>query len=243
MAKTKSKVLAFSSDWHFNHYDYDTKRGIITFERNQFDNIKQHDQAIVKFCEHWSERWAADSEFWFLGDFGDLSYLWVFDLFAYQGIKIHFLLGNHDHKEDIDKIKKHVDYVHEYPVFLSQKLVVSHFPVAVYEDTINIHGHLHSSKLQDINHINANIHVAQYQPIDQNKIAAVWSKLPKFNRRFLYEPWANDYKFIQKKEDVIMDYDGNIDLSASRLLQKLNSDNRQEKNDPYNPYTGGLNVR
>lgn len=227
MAKTKSKVLAFSSDWHFNHYDYEQQRGIITFERTQFNTIEEHDQAIINFCRHYAEFWAPESEFWFLGDFGDLSYLYVFNFFRSNGIKVHFILGNHDKQEDIDYISNFVDYIYEYPIFLSQKLVVSHFPIAVYKDTINIHGHLHGSKLQDINHINASIHVANYKPIEQNNLAAVFAKLPKFNRRFLYEPWANDYQFTQDKEDVIMDKDGRIDLSASRLLQKINTDCRK----------------
>lgn len=35
-----------------------------------------------------------------------------------------------------------------------------------------------------------------------------------------------------------MDYDGKIDLSASRLLQKLNTERRIQEKDSYQPYHG-----
>ena len=97
---------------------------------------------------------------------------------------------------------------------------------------------MHSAKLQDINHVCASIHVANYHPITDKHLDSIFVKLPKFNRRFLYEPWANDYQFIQPKEDVIMDYSGNIDLSASRLLQKFNTDRRFSEGLNYLPYHG-----
>ena len=58
--------------------------------------------------------------------------------------------------------------------------------------------------------------------------------------RFLYEPYAEMYKFTQPKEDVIMDKNGRIDLSASRLLQRINTEKRKQENNPYIPYCGGL---
>lgn len=243
MAKTP--MIYFSSDWHFGHStqyinkDGEQKfRGIIDFERHQFKTIQEHDDYLIELLTSWSEKWVAGSTLWFLGDFGNTDYLWVFDMFAKKGIETHFILGNHDKAEDISKIVMYCDYVHEYPVFISQKLVLSHYPVAVYEDSINVCGHLHGSKLKDDNHIIASIHVANYKPISEKQINATFSKLPKFNRRFLYEPYAADYVFTQPKADVLMDKNGRIDLSASRLLMKL----RQEQHpiQGYNPYTGGI---
>lgn len=34
------------SDTHYGHYDSIQKRGIITFERTQFQTIQEHDDAI-----------------------------------------------------------------------------------------------------------------------------------------------------------------------------------------------------
>jgi len=231
-------VRYFISDCHFNHWNEKAKEGIITFERTNFSFIGEHDMAIVNMIHNLCKKLKPGDEVWNLGDFGSLHFLFTSNLIRETGAKSYFIYGNHDKLEDLDTFKKYFDQVYRYPVYLSQKLVVSHFPVAVWPDSINIHGHLHSAKLQDINHVCASIHVANYHPITEKHLDSIFAKLPKFNRRFLYEPWANNYHFIQPKEDVIIDYDGNIDLSASRLLQKLNTERRIQEENNYQPYHG-----
>lgn len=228
----------FISDCHFNHWNEQTQRGIISFERNNFSSIGEHDMAIVNMIHKLCKKLKPNDEVWNLGDFGSLKFLFISNLIRETGAKSYFVYGNHDKLENLEVFEKYFDQVYCYPIYLSQKLVVSHFPVAVYSDTINVHGHTHNAKLQDINHVCASIHVANYQPITDKNLDTIFSKLPNFTRRFLYEPWASDYQFIQPTEDVIIDPNGVIDLSASRLLQRLNTIRRiQEKND-YQPYHG-----
>ena len=226
----------FLSDLHLDHWD--GYKGIITFERTCFPDIKTHNQTIIDMIVQLTNKLKPEDEVWNLGDFGSLDYLYLSDMIRDTGAKSIFLYGNHDKQENLSLFKQHFDEVYLYPVYLSQKLVVSHYPVAVWNDSVNVCGHLHGAKLQTSNHICASIHVANYQPISDNHINAIFSKLPKFTRRFLYEPWANDYRFIQPKEDVIMDPNGNIDLSASRLLQRINTEKRKLNNNSYQPYNG-----
>lgn len=226
----------FISDLHFGHYY--NGRGIITFERTQFKTIEEHDGYIEAVISKLCRKLQPGDEVWNLGDFGSLTKLYTVDWIKATGAKAYFLYGNHDRQSDLSQFEHYFDQVFLYPVYLSQKLVISHYPVAVYPDSVNICGHLHGAKLQDINHVCASIHVANYQPITDKSLNTIFSKLPKFTRRFLYEPWANDYQFIQPKEDVIMDPNGNIDLSASRLLQKTNTDRRIQEKDSYQPYHG-----
>lgn len=228
----------FISDLHFGHYSFYTNKGITTFERTQFKSIAEHDDYLGKVLINLSRKLTAFDEVWNLGDFGCIDRLGTMDLLRQTGAKVYFVYGNHDKQSDRWQFERHFDQVFLYPVYLSQKLVVSHYPVAVWPDSVNVCGHLHGAKLQTPNYICASIHVANYQPISDNHINTVFSKLPKFTRRFLYEPWANDYKFIQPKEDVIMDPNGNIDLSASRLLQRINTEKRKLNNDSYQPYNG-----
>lgn len=228
----KTPQTYYSSDWHFSHTD------IINFERTQFSCIEDHDKYLVDTINKWADTWAPGSTLWFLGDFGNPEFLWVFDLLKIRGMKINFLFGNHDRAENFQDLKYYVDNIYQYPIYLSQKLVVSHYPVAIYKDQINICGHLHGAKLADDNHIIASVHVANYQPISQKYLEAKFSRIAKFNRRFLYEPFANDYLFTQPKEDVIMDKDGRIDLAASRVLQRFNTEKRKAENNSYQPYCG-----
>lgn len=157
----------------------------------------------------------------------------MFQLFNERKVNTNFILGNHDSAADIPEIEKYVNHVYQYPVYLSNKLVASHEPVNVWENCVNVHGHLHSSVLDSLNYINASVHVANYKMITEQNIAGRFSQLPKWNMRFLYEPYAEMYKFTQPKEDIVMDRNGRIDVSASRLLMKLNRD------DPHK-YKGGI---
>lgn len=246
MAKNKAPQTYFSSDWHMSHYtQWISKtgelqhRGIIDFERHQFKTIQEHDDFIVDMVTKWAESWTPGSTLYYLGDFGNLQYLWLFDVLRSAGMRVVFVFGNHDSESDYDEIAAHVDKIYKYPVYLSKKLVISHEPVAVYEDTVNVHGHLHGARLKDKNYLNASLHVADYKPISINQVNSVFSNLPKYTRRFLFEPYAGDMVFTQPKEDVIMDKSGRIDLSASRLLLKLKAEERVRNGDPYRPYVGG----
>ena len=206
----------FISDLHMGHLS------VINFERTDFSNIEDHDNYIANFINNLAKKLKPGDEVWNLGDYGSIDYLYLTDWIRQAGAKAYYVYGNHDQQSNLPQFEKYFDQVFLYPIFLSQKLVVSHFPVAVYPDTINVHGHLHGSELSDLNHVNASIHVAHYRPITDHNLSSIYSELPKFTRRFLYEPWAADHRFTQPKDDVIMDPNGNIDLSASRLWQKLN---------------------
>ena len=212
----------FISDLHFGHYHNGC--GIITFERTQFNTIEEHDLHVEAMIRTLCRKLKPGDEVWNLGDFGSLTKLYTTDWIKATGAKAYFLYGNHDRQSDIAQFEHYFDQVFFYPVYLSQKLVVSHCPVAVFPDTINIHGHLHGAKLFPINYVNASIHVINYSPFSEKNLDSKFAQLPKFTRRFMYEPFASWYQFTQPKEDVIMDPNGIIDLSASRLLQKINTD-------------------
>lgn len=209
----------FISDPHFNHYKND--RGIITFERLQFETIKDHDKYLMDCFVEWAKKLKPTDEFWVLGDWGDADYLYLLDMFQ---CKTYFVYGNHDALADKEKFEDYFDVVYEYPVYLSNKLVVSHIPVAVFEDQINVHGHLHGAVLDSPNYICCSMHVANYKLISDQHINGQFGKLPKYNRRFLWEPFAHMMKFLQKRSEVVMDKNGRIDLAASRVLQKLGKD-------------------
>lgn len=202
----------FTSDPHFGH------KNVIVFERTRFKTPEEHDVYLLQQYMSWAKKLKKDDELYVLGDWGDTFYLWIMTQFKCKTI---FVYGNHDKQADKPLFAKAFDEVHEYPIWLSNKLVVSHIPVAVWEDTVNIHGHLHGSVLDSNNYINCSIHVADYGLISEKKISSNFSKIPTYDRRFLWEPFADLYKFTQPKEDAVYNKDCRIDLSASRVIQKM----------------------
>ena len=119
------------SDTHFGDYDLHTKRGVITFERTQFNDIYEHDNFVQNMILNIAKKIKPGDEFWHLGDFGKLDNLAIIEAINSAGGISHFILGNHDAAADISKFEKYFQYVHQYPVYLSKKLVLSHEPVGV----------------------------------------------------------------------------------------------------------------
>lgn len=221
-----------SSDWHFNHSNDKNTGGILKFERgDKFTTIQEHDKYIVELIRKWLKKLTKDDIFYFLGDFGRPTNETIAELGAIFGearCKTVAIRGNHDHESETAQLKQLFDKVYDYPIWISHRIVLSHFPCAVWKDQLNIHGHLHSSTLDSPNHLCASLHVANYQSINNHVADGRLGNLPKYNRRFLWEPWADKYRFTQKKEDVVYDKDRKIDLSASRLLQHLKQDGKIE---------------
>ena len=211
----------YVSDFHFSH------NAVLNFERGQkFETIQQHDKFLVDLCTSWAKKMAEGSTLWFLGDFGNPEYLWVFNLFKAQNIEVNFIRGNHDGDEHRALMPQYVDNFYEYPQYISHKLVLGHHPQNVWGDQICCHGHLHSAVLDSPNFINANIHVHHYTPVTDKEIQSRFSKIDRYTRKFLEEPYISMYRFTQEKKDCIYDTQGRIDLSASRMLQKILRDKK-----------------
>lgn len=76
-----------------------------------------------------------------LGDVGDLE---VWDNIWKKGKRPHEVLiaGNHD--KGIDELSRHFDEVYEGPLFVAEKLLLSHEPVMNIDWCMNVHGHDHN---------------------------------------------------------------------------------------------------
>lgn len=222
-----------TSDSHLSHSNKDgISGGILKFERGKrFANIQEHDEFIIQCWDSWMTKAdKRDGEFWFLGDFGKPSEE-LFDkikrVFDAHTCRKCAIFGNHDGELEQDMMNQLFDYTSKYPVYISKRVVLSHEPAPVWENTfLNVHGHTHASYLAGNSYLCASIHVANYQPITSERIASRLGKLDKYDTRFLWEPWADKYIFTKDKKDVIKYKSGRVDLSASRLLHYLNHDER-----------------
>ena len=219
--------LFITSDFHFGH-----KKILETERFARFKTIENHDEFIVKFFEDICRKMKQEDTFWFLGDFGRPSeeHIKRMERAASETYgKCLAILGNHDKEEEQELMDQIFDHVYDVPQFVSRRLVLSHEPFPQMAPVLNISGHLHGSTLDLTNYLCASIHVANYQPITSQRIQSQLGKMDKWNMKFLYEPWADKYKFTQKKPEVIMDANKRIDLAASRALQRLKQQEEQGK--------------
>ncbi len=210
------------SDTHFGH------ENILRFERrNQFKTIEEHDETILRVWEKCLRKLKRTDTFYFLGDFcargKEPFYIDKLLLPMNEApCKKVMIMGNHDKDIDKELLYGLFDEVYDYPIYISNRVVLSHFPCAVYDSQVNVHGHTHGMELYDANHICASVHVNRYAPVSSQTVESTVGKVSNWSTRFLYEPWAADYKLTQSHSDVIADADHRIDLSASRLNRRLN---------------------
>lgn len=219
--------FVISSDWHFNHFNDENTDGILKFERgSKFATIQEHDKYIVELIRKWFKKLTKDDTFYFLGDFGRPNREIFYELlriFADAKCQTVAIRGNHDGEAETVQMGQLFDEVHDYPIYISDRIILSHRPhVEIDQSVLNISGHLHGSTLTLPNYMCASLHVNGYKPITDKQAQGKLGSLPKRDIRFLWEWFAPYYKFTQKKEDCIYDKDGNIDLAASRVMQRLN---------------------
>ena len=216
-----------SSDWHLNHCNDANTDGILKFERgDKFATIQEHDKYVVDLVRQWLKKLHKDDTFYFLGDFGRPTSDTFYELlYLFKTARCHkvAIRGNHDHETETAQLKQLFDEVYDYPIYISNRLILSHRPhVEMDTSVLNISGHLHGSTLNLPNYMCASLHVNGYKPITSQQVQGKLGSLPKRDIRFLWEWFAPYYKFTQKKEDCIYNKDGNIDLAASRVIQRLN---------------------
>lgn len=131
-------MIYLISDFHFGH------ENILRFERHQFHSIAEHDQTILDL---WKKSIFTDDIVYFLGDFGTLNDENTEVFRNLSGKKI-MLVGNHDVKaKSYYALRYKFDEVIDTPMFLCKRIVLSHEPIKVNDDVINVHGHLHNAKL------------------------------------------------------------------------------------------------
>lgn len=139
------------SDTHFD--DPDTKIMDPTWITPE-EQIKRINEVVRK-----------NDTFICLGDVGKAEYI-----SQIKASKKTLLLGNHDRKAD------YVDYFDEIysgPLFIAEKILLSHEPVYGLPFVTNIHGHDHNNRekyREDCRHLNLAANVCDFRPVSLGKL-------------------------------------------------------------------------
>lgn len=192
----------FISDFHFGY------KPIIEFERFQFSTIQEHDEYIITCLE---KTLHATDVLYFLGDLGYLEGELLARFQALPCYKKVMIKGNHDTRS-AKYYRQEYGFtdVSDVPIFLNKRLVLSHQPIPVKNDTINVHGHLHGAKIAKNNYVNVSIAVANYQCLNHKIIDKMLSRLPKDNEKFLEEWYGDLHQATISRTDLLVANDDKI---------------------------------
>lgn len=199
----------FISDFHFGH------EPMIKFERLQFSTIQEHDEYIITCLE---KTLRATDVLYFLGDFGYLEGELQARFWALPCYKKVMIKGNHDTRRAKYYMEEYgFTEVSDVPIFLNKRVVLSHQPLPVKEDTINIHGHLHGAKIMKDNYVNVSIAVADYKCLNRKTIDKMLNRIPKNNEKFLEEWYGDLYQATIPRADLVVTIDHKI-IGFTNLL-------------------------
>ena len=195
----------FISDTHLSH------KNIIKFERQQFKTIHEHDQFIKHIIQ---SNVKPNDTLYVLGDVGELSTTNI-QFWKSLPCKTILIRGNHDKQKT--KLLDAFDTISDVPIFYNNRVLLSHEPLPVTNETINIHGHLHGAYLNKNNYKNISIHMVNYKILTEKDIEKLVMMRPKISKRFLYEWYAENYIFTTEKNEIVYNENGTIDIEQSRL--------------------------
>ena len=131
-----------------------------------------------------------------LGYVGDIEYAKKL-----RGYKV-LVCGNHDVGHT--KYAEVFDEIYAGPVFIADRLVLSHEPIML-DFAFNIHGHNHSSVIQDGKHLNVCSDMIGYTPINFNQFvkSGALAKVPSIHRVTIDGATERKQKRLKKEKRKI----------------------------------------
>lgn len=158
----------FIGDTHFGH------KGILTFsgtkEHRQFTSIEEHDAELVR---RWNGVVGKNDTVYHLGDFcfGKRNLEIAKELKGYKKL----VLGNHDMYATSD----YLEYFNKcYGAVEYKGALLTHIPVHKSQSSryyMNIHGHLHHTKIDDPWYFNCSAEQINLTPIPYDEILNQWA--------------------------------------------------------------------
>jgi len=213
------------SDPHFNDGD------IWRSERSHFASQEDHDNAIKKLIK---QGVSGGNTLLLLGDLGEDWQDFIKHLKCYKVL----VMGNHDERSP-DYYREFFDEVYPTGIPLTDRVYASHQPMML--DTryfINVHGHLHNSRLKDPHYINANVHETKYKLLDLEDIDR-YARSFEYNDKetgpkaqFLREWYADKYDItdlIVTAKGGVAYYHSYLSYPEKELIPVLRNGKEQEK--------------
>lgn len=143
-------MIYLTSDWHIGHVKP------FLYEPRGFSSIEEHDKEVLKRC---NEIVKPEDELWILGDLAMSSNEKEWNM-VYHNLNcqnVHFIIGNHDTDNKMDKYEYEYGfsfegYVHILKYTKHKTFYLSHYPTIVsnYGEEgrffWNLSGHIHSKE-------------------------------------------------------------------------------------------------
>lgn len=148
---------------------------IIDYESRPFQDIEEMNKTII---ENWNNTVSKNDTVFVLGDVGFFKKDKAIKIINGLNGHKYLIMGNHD-KAHSTRWWREVGFkeVSKYPIIYNKNYILSHEPI-FNESTpyINIHGHIHSKRIDSLQHFNVSVECINYTPIPFTKIVNLLTK-------------------------------------------------------------------
>ena len=175
----KVEKLFFTSDTHFYH------NNIIRFVKRPFEDQLHMNEELIKL---WNATVPEDGIIFHLGDFAFTSSVpKIQDIVQRLNGEIHFILGNHDYQNRLDReiitnmFASHHDLyeirVEDEEIGEPQFLILCHYPLLTWNKkergSWNLHGHIHSGPRSTASERGLNVGLQYDVGVDNNNFRPI----------------------------------------------------------------------
>ncbi len=161
-------MIYLLSDNHFWHTN------IIAYENRPFKNVEDMNAYMIK---QWNSVVNRDDIVYYLGDFAFSGKTATMEILSQLNGRKILIKGNHDRRKS-DTWWKSVGFsdVINGGVILDNFYLLSHQPLYMNESMpyVNIHGHIHSKKMEGNQYFNVSVEHWDYVPVSFEMIKAIY---------------------------------------------------------------------
>lgn len=168
----------FLADTHFGHTN-------LLKHRPSFSTVEEMNEKLI---ENYNSVVKQGDMVYHLGDFSFNKKISE-SIFNRLNGQIHLVIGNHDGKDgkDVRKLKFNFMKTTYYFKIDGQKLVLSHFPYAIWDckhhGAIHLHGHSHGGYKGEGKIMDVGVDCHNYFPINYDTVLAYMANKPTINYR------------------------------------------------------------
>lgn len=197
----------FISDLHFGSKGMAVRRGFNTADEMDKYIILKYNKTIHK-----------EDIVYIIGDVGKLEKVKLLN-----GTKI-LIKGNHDGFTNSQALRAGFSKV-EKMLCLGDRIILTHIPIIIQYDIINVHGHIHNAYIEKENYINVSAEFINYKPLSRKAIDRKIGQIQKSSRKFMQEPIALYFRRGNEQLEVYPEMLPNIyNEDIRKLTQAYSTD-------------------
>lgn len=206
------KNILINSDKHLGD------KNLIRGTRTEFASSKEHTNRLIEIHNEVVKDYHIVYD---LGDIGsDKEEIRRFFASIKRPKKMILIKGNHDVFSN-SFYEEFYDEVYSHPLYIHKRVVLSHHPIKVDDDVINIHGHTHLIKIDLPNYINVAVDLTKFNYFKGREIDKYFQSIPKTSTKFCEEWYKDIQRPMTNRKDLILNDKGLINPEETLKQIKL----------------------